>query len=68
MLKHLKGRKWGLNTKLLLITYKAFIRSILEYSPFISLITCESNKKTIESIQTKAFRTISRSSSCLLSN
>ncbi|RNA19745.1 RNA-directed DNA polymerase from mobile element jockey-like [Brachionus plicatilis] len=68
MLKHLKVRKWGLNTKLLLITYKALIRSILEYCPFISLITCESNKKTIESIQTKALRTISRSSSCLLSN
>ncbi|RNA05316.1 RNA-directed DNA polymerase from mobile element jockey-like [Brachionus plicatilis] len=68
MLKHLKGRKWGLNNKLLLITYKALIRSILEYSPFISLITCESNKKTIESFQTKALRTISRSSSCLLSN
>ncbi|RNA22382.1 hypothetical protein BpHYR1_029892 [Brachionus plicatilis] len=68
MLKHLKGKKWGLNTKLLLINYKALIRSILEYSPFVTLNTCDSNKKAIESIQTKALRTITRPSPLLSNN
>ncbi|RNA38377.1 RNA-directed DNA polymerase from mobile element jockey-like [Brachionus plicatilis] len=67
--KHINNLKHRAQSRVNMLKHlKALIRSILEYSPFISLITCESNKKTIESIQTKALRTISRSSSCLLSN
>lgn len=65
MLKHLNGKKWYLNTKPLLIPYKAQIRFILEYSSLIRLSIFESNRSKFEPIQAKALRTISKSSNHL---
>ena len=57
LLKSIKGRNWGASTKLILITYKSLIRSVVEYAPFVSLITANSNYMKLERIQRKAVRT-----------
>jgi len=56
MIKHLRGKDWGMNHKLLLTTYKALIRSLMDYSPQVTMSMCEASQKVYETIQTKAVR------------
>ena len=60
MIRHLKGKNWGMNTKLLLITYKALIRSLLEYAPPAIITMSDAAIKEVETIQSKAVRSITR--------
>jgi hypothetical protein len=56
MLKSIKGRKWGATTKLLLITYKVLVRSLIEYAPFALIKMSPTYQETIERIQRAAVR------------
>jgi hypothetical protein len=55
-LRRIKGRNWGASSKLIFITYKVLIRSIIEYVPFAPLIMSETNKLNLERIQRRAIR------------
>jgi hypothetical protein len=56
LLKSIKGKNWGASSKTILNTYKALIRPIIEYVPFITLSTAKSNYNKLENIQRKAIR------------
>ena len=56
MLKSLRGRNWGASQNLLLISYKVLVRSLLDYCPFIAIISSKANYLDIERIQRKALR------------
>ncbi len=56
MLRSIRGRNWGVSEKLLLISYKVFIR----LCPFIPLVVSKSNLMDFEIIQRKALRIIQR--------
>lgn len=58
MLKRIRGKNWGASSKLILITYKALIRPILEYVPFLTLIMANTNLLTLEKIQRRAARQV----------
>ncbi len=60
MLRSIRGRNWGASEKLLMISYKVFIRSLIDYCPFIPLVVSKSNLMDIEIIQRKALRIILR--------
>lgn len=60
MLRHLRGKDWGMNTKLQLITYKALIRSLIDYAPQVTLAMSKSTRRILETIQSKAIRQITR--------
>ena len=55
-MKSIRGRNWGCSEKLLLITYKVLVRSIIDYCPFIPLVISNSNLIDLERIQRKAIR------------
>lgn len=56
LLKSIRGRNWGANEKLLMITYKVLIRSLIDYCPFIPILASNSNYIDIERIQRKALK------------
>ena len=58
MIRSLKGKAWGANTKLLLITYKALIRSLIDYAPSTTITMQNSTRAVYERIQSKAIRCI----------
>jgi hypothetical protein len=67
MIKHLRSKDWGMNHGFLLVTYKAPIRSLMDYSPQVTLSMCESSRKIYESIQSKAVR-LATKWPCLMTN
>ncbi len=60
MLRSLRGRSWGTNIELLLTTYKALIRSLIDYAPPVTMAMCDTARKTLETIQSKTVRSITR--------
>jgi hypothetical protein len=56
MLRRIKGKKWGASSKLIFITYKVLIRSIIDYVPFATLMMANNNQTILERIQRKAIR------------
>lgn len=56
MLRSLQGKDWGMSIRLLLPTYKALIRSLIEYAPQVTLSMCDSARKTLEVIQSKSVK------------
>ena len=56
LLRNIKGKNWGASSKTIMNTYKALIRPIIEYVPFITLSTAKSNFNKLENIQRKAIR------------
>lgn len=57
MLKCIRGKNWGANSKLCLNIYKVFIRPIIDYIPFLPLITTTHQMERLEIIHRKAIRT-----------
>jgi hypothetical protein len=60
MLRSLRGKNWGANTRLLLSTFKALIRSLIDYAPQVTITMCESALHKFETIQSKTVRGITR--------
>jgi hypothetical protein len=56
IIRSIKGRNWGASKKLILTSYKVLIRSILEYVPFVHLVTADTNREKMERIQRAAVR------------
>jgi hypothetical protein len=56
MLRRIKGKDWGASTRLIVISYKVLVRSLLEYAPFLLLAMSETNQLKIERIQRAAAR------------
>ena len=52
----MKGKKWGLNQRLLLCTYKVLVRSIFDYSSFMILTMSKSNLNRLSVLQNSAIR------------
>ena len=52
----ISGTNWGANTKLLTITYKTLIRSIIDYASFIPIVSGSSTNLIIERIQRRALK------------
>ena len=55
-LRSIKGRKWGASEKVIIRSYKVLIRPIIEYAPYLSLITEPTHQGTLETIQNAAIR------------
>jgi len=62
MLRSIRGRDWGASQKLLLITYKALIRSLLDYASIVQLALNPTRIVKLDRIQREAARIITRSS------
>ena len=60
MLRSLSGKRWGMSQRLKLITYKALIRPIIDYVPFVPITTADTNYMVLERIQRAAARIITR--------
>jgi hypothetical protein len=60
MLRSILGKDWGVNTSLLLITYKALIRSHIDYAPAVTITMCVTAKAKFERIQNKTVRAITK--------
>jgi hypothetical protein len=58
MMRHLKGQNWGASKGLLLVVYKALIRSLIDYAPIIQILLGKCNKLRIARIQSRAARII----------
>ena len=56
LIKYLRGIWWGADPNTLLILYKSYIRSIIDYACFIYLPTQEKGIEKLEKIQYAAFR------------
>ena len=56
MIKSIKGKDWGASPKLIMTTYKALVRPLLEYVPFGTLMLAEKNYMKFERIQRAAVR------------
>lgn len=56
MLRCISSKKWGASSRLCLNIYKIFIRPIIDYVPFIPIVTSIKNRKTLETIQRQAIR------------
>ena len=48
MLRRIKGQGWGASSKLIMNTYKALIRPIIDYVPFATVIMSETQKLKLE--------------------
>jgi Reverse transcriptase (RNA-dependent DNA polymerase) len=59
MMRSIRGRGWGASPKLLLITYKSLIRSLIDYAPILQIVLPEHKQIIIERIQRQAARIIS---------
>ena len=57
LIKSIRGKNWGASSKLIMTTYKALVRPILEYVPFATLILPHTNYMKLERIQRAAVRT-----------
>ena len=44
MLRSIKGKGWGASSKLIIMSYKVLIRSLIEYCPFTYLKMSDTNK------------------------
>jgi hypothetical protein len=60
MLRSIRGKDWGVNTGLLLIIYKALIRSLIDYAPAVTITMCDTAKAKFERIQNKTVRAITK--------
>ena len=60
LMRRVSGQGWGVSPKLLIHTYQALIRSVIDYCPFTSLIASKTDVKTLEVIQNKAYRIATR--------
>ena len=49
-------KNWGISSKLILSSYKALIRPIIEYPPFAFLEMTKSNQTKLNTIQNQAIR------------
>ena len=58
ILRSIKGKDWGASSKILMATYKSFIRSLFDYAPFAIITMTESNYLIIERLQRAAARII----------
>ena len=56
LIKSIKGKRWGASSKLIMTTYNALVRPILEYVPYATLILSDSNYIKLERIQRAAVR------------
>jgi hypothetical protein len=56
MLKSIRGKSWGASPKLIFISYKALIRSIIDYAPAATLVMANNNQMILERIQRKIIR------------
>jgi len=56
MIKSIKGKRWGASSKIIMTTYKALVRPILEYVPFGTLVLSQANYIKLERIQRQAVR------------
>ena len=57
VLRHIKGRKWGASSKLIIRTYKALIRPVIDYSAMTTILMADTNRLKLEKIQRAAVRT-----------
>ena len=55
-LRRIKGQKWGASSKLILTTYKALIRPIIDYAPFATLTMDAKYQLKLERLQRAAIR------------
>ena len=60
MLRSLKGKYWGMNKHLQLVTYKALIRSLIDYAPQVTICMCPIARKMLKTIQNKHVRSATR--------
>jgi hypothetical protein len=56
MMRSIRGKNWGASPKLLTTTYKALIRPIIEYIPFVKYSASETSMMTLETLQRKAVK------------
>jgi hypothetical protein len=56
MMRSIRGKNWGASPKLLLTTYKALVRPIIEYIPFIKYSASETSMMKLETLQRKAVK------------
>lgn len=56
MLRKMKGNSWGVNSKLIIITYKVLIRSIIDYAGLTLPLISRSSLVKLETIQRNAIR------------
>ena len=60
MMRSIRGRTWGASEKLLLTTYKALVRSLIDYAPIILILLPPSTLDRIEQVQREAARIVAR--------
>jgi len=56
LLEALAGKRWGTSKDVLLIAYKALIRSVIDYGCTAYDTACDATKARLEVIQSKALR------------
>ena len=56
MLRSIKGKSWGASSRLIINSYKALVRPVIEYAPIIYLVMSETSQLKIERIQRRAIR------------
>jgi hypothetical protein len=60
LIKILSHKSWHLNFKTLKTIYQALVRSLMEYSAFVSVIISKTNLAYLQSIQNRAIKAICR--------
>ena len=58
MISRIRGQDWGIDNRLIMITYKVLIRSIFDYAPMAQLALANTNLNKIEVLQRKAIRMV----------
>ena len=59
MLRRNKGQSWGASSKLIMNTYKALIRPIIDYVPFATVIMSETKNSNLSAFSEQLSESLS---------